>query len=136
MAAFIAIASFAACMGTAEQHASPAPAPTTTEATGDEVTMRLIAYRPDRLEVGIGTTVAWLQRDAGFHTVTSGTVAPNTAGSVKTDADGTFRSDRLATGERFAHTFEEEGTYAYFCEIHPATMTGTVEVQPDHSTHG
>ncbi len=94
-----------------------------------EIEMRLIAYRPDAIEVPVDAAVTWKQHDAGFHTVTSGVVATNGSGSVDTEPDGTFRSDRLANGAEFTHTFGEAGDYAYFCEVHPATMTGSVTVQ-------
>lgn len=91
--------------------------------------MRLIAYKPQVLQVPIGTTVTWEQQDAGFHTVTSGSVTKDASGSVKTSPDGTFDSGQLAKDKEFTHTFDEAGTFAYFCEIHPATMSGEVKVQ-------
>jgi plastocyanin len=33
----------------------------------------------------------------------------------------------LSSGATFEFTFDEPGTYPYFCSIHPS-MTGTVEV--------
>lgn len=89
--------------------------------------LRLIAYRPAELDVSAGTTVTWKQQDAGFHTVTSGTVMKGA--TVKTNPDGTFDSGQLAEGEEFAHTFDEAGAFTYFCEIHPGTMNGKVTVQ-------
>ena len=43
--------------------------------------------------------------------------------------DGKFDSGQLAKGDEFEFTFEESGTYEYFCEIHPATMSGRVVVE-------
>lgn len=112
-----------------------ADAPETVQDTGsdarggDEVVMRLIAYKPRTLQVPAGTTVTWKQQDAGFHTVTSGSVAKDTSGSVKTNPDGTFDSGQLAKGKEFTHTFDEAGPYEYFCKIHPATMSGEVTVK-------
>ena len=96
-------------------------------ATGAAVEMRLIQFRPARIEVAAGGKVAWSQSDAGFHTVTSGTVTQE-GGGVSVQPDGKFGSQRLATGQTFEFTFTEPGTYSYFCEIHPATMTGEVRV--------
>ncbi len=93
--------------------------------SGAAVEMRLIQFRPELLEVAPGTEVTWTQNDAGFHTVTSGTVAPD-GGGVTGNADGKFASGRLATGQTFKFSFAEAGVYPYFCEIHPATMTGEV----------
>jgi plastocyanin len=105
-------------------------APTTTaaaEGNGKTVEMKLIAYRPEALTVAPGTSVTWNQKDAGFHTVTSGTVEQGTGG-VTEQPDGKFDSGQLATGKSFTFTFEDAGTYTYFCAVHPATMRGSVQV--------
>lgn len=91
--------------------------------------MSLIAYEPDELSVAKSTTVTWEQRDAGVHTVTSGTVDTDASGSASTDADGVFASDELERGDGFAFTFDRAGSYAYFCRIHPATMRGRITVE-------
>ena len=104
-----------------------APRSVSAETAGDVVEMRLIAYRPAELDVSVGTTVTWRQQDAGFHTVTSGTVTRGA--TVKTNPDGTFDSGQLAKGKEFAHTFDDSGTFTYFCRIHPGTMSGQVTVQ-------
>ena len=90
--------------------------------------MRLIAFKPERLEVSVGAAVTWKQQDAGFHTVTSGTVRKDPSGSVSTSLDDTFDSGRIASGKEFTFTFEDTGTYDYFCKVHPATMSGRVAV--------
>ena len=90
--------------------------------------MRLIAFKPDTLTVETGTTVTWTQEDAGTHTVTSGTIEQG-GGGVTEMPDGKFASGDLATNETFEHTFDDAGTFAYFCEIHPATMRGEVQVR-------
>ncbi|MFY9301393.1 MAG: plastocyanin/azurin family copper-binding protein [Candidatus Nitrosotenuis sp.] len=68
-------------------------------------------YIPLNLEVSRGTTVIWINDDNIQHTVVSqdekGNVIP------------LFNSKALKTGERFAHKFNEAGTYHYFCTIHP-----------------
>ena len=66
--------------------------------------------------------------DAGTHTITSGTVV-KTASEVKEQPDGLFASGEVATGKQYTHTFSQPGTYKYFCEIHPATMTGEITVK-------
>lgn len=95
--------------------------------SGAAVEMRLIQFRPKQLDVKAGQEVTWTQKDAGFHTVTSGTVEQK-GGGVTGKPDDRFRSERLATEETFKFTFDEAGTFTYFCEIHPATMTGEVRV--------
>ena len=84
------------------------------------VSMENFVFVPDRLEISVGTTVTWANGDATRHTVTSG--------ADDTD-DGVFDSGDIAPGERFSHTFDDPGEFAYFCDIHP-TMTGVVVVTP------
>jgi plastocyanin len=97
------------------------------DAGAPEVVMELVAFTPERLEVEAGTTVTWQQRDPGFHTVTSGTVEQGGAGVIQMP-DATFDSGRVTTDDTFQHTFDEPGTYPYFCSLHPATMRGEVLV--------
>jgi plastocyanin len=114
--------------GGASPSASAAGTHAGHSAAGDAaVQMRLIQFGPKQLQVAAGKEVTWTQNDAGFHTVTSGTVEQG-GGSVTGRPDGMFRSERLATDERFKFTFNQPGAYPYYCEIHPATMTGEVRV--------
>ena len=99
----------------------------TSPASSTEVSMRLIAFKPEQLMVKVGSTVTWRQGDPGVHTVTSGTVQQGSSG-VKVLADGVFDSRDLATSASFTFTFDHPGTFAYFCRIHPATMRGEVVV--------
>jgi plastocyanin len=110
--------------GDDDEAASPSEASQASEA---EVVMKLVAFTPDQLEVAAGTTVTWTNRDAGAHTVTSGTVVQGGAG-VTQEPDGTFDSDDIPKGETFEQTFDEPGTYPYFCALHPATMRGEIRV--------
>jgi plastocyanin len=91
------------------------------------VTMQLIVFKPETLTVAPGATVTWTQSDPGVHTVTSGAVEQG-GGGVSTVPDGRFDSGELATGETFTFTFDQPGTYSYFCAVHPATMRGEVRV--------
>ena len=91
------------------------------------VTMQLITFKPETLTVAPGTAVTWTQKDAGVHTVTSGTVQEGGGGVTKVP-DGRFDSGELATDEMFTFRFHQPGTYSYFCALHPATMRGTVRV--------
>jgi plastocyanin len=99
-----------------------------TARSGTEVVMRLIAFKPARLEVSVAAAVTWKQQDAGFHTVTSGIVRKEPSGSVVIRPDETFDSGRIAKGDDFTFTFDDAGTYDYFCRVHPATMTGRITV--------
>jgi plastocyanin len=68
------------------------------------------------LTVAAGTTVTWTNHDDEIHTV------------VSTNHPGLFKSPPLDSGDHFAFTFKQPGTYRYFCSIHPH-MTGTVVVK-------
>ena len=68
-------------------------------------------YKPLNLEIPAGTTVTWVNEDAVPHTVQS----QNAEGKII----GLFNSAPIYTGERFSYTFENEGTYNYFCSLHP-----------------
>lgn len=126
----VALVGLVACgSGNGSGDGAAAPEAGNAASSGNEVVMRLIAYKPDALTVNAGTSVTWKQQDAGFHTVTSGTVSKDASGSVKTDPDGTFDSGRLAKGKDFSFTFDEPGTYEYFCQIHPATMAGSITAE-------
>lgn len=87
---------------------------------GAAVAIQDFAFIPTPLSIPAGTTVTWTQRDTAPHTVTSG--APGAA-----DAGDIFDSLRLSQGETFSFTFDDPGTYPYFCIIHPR-MLGVVEV--------
>lgn len=81
------------------------------------------SYFPGDLTVQVGTTVTWTNQDSVVHTVTSG-VSDGSVGQ----ADGLFDSDLFGTGEQFSYTFDEVGTFSYFCTPHP-WMTATVTVE-------
>lgn len=95
--------------------------------SSNDVTLHLVAFQPDAIEIAVGDAVTWVHDDTPTHTVTSGTVEDGSSG-VTASPDGTFDSGDLANGETFEHTFDEPGTYPYFCAIHPATMRGVVTV--------
>jgi plastocyanin len=82
-------------------------------AGADRVEIGDFAFSPTPLEVGVGSEVTWSNVDPTAHTVTA--------------RDGSFDSGILDPGASFGNTFEREGTFAYFCEIHP-TMRGSVRV--------
>lgn len=68
-------------------------------------------FIPLNLEVEVGTTVVWINDDVVGHTVQS----QDASGKII----GLFNSDMLNTGDRFAHKFDKEGVYNYFCTLHP-----------------
>ena len=84
------------------------------DAAGAAVTMARSAFKPAELVIAAGTTVTWTNNDFAAHTATAD--------------DGTFDSGHLAFGADFSYTFDEPGTYHYFCRPHPR-MTGTIVVE-------
>lgn len=98
-----------------------------------DVTLEAIAFEPSRLEIETGTTVTWTNEDEGVaHTVTSGTPKKEGIPGLSEDKegkhDGVFNGELPDAGDTFEFTFDEPGTYRYFCAIH-APMTGTIVVE-------
>ncbi|MEX0723559.1 MAG: plastocyanin/azurin family copper-binding protein [Gracilimonas sp.] len=90
------------------------------EPAPNEVGMSSQSYSPSSIEVEVGTTVMWSNESDVVHTVTSGTDGEH---------DGNFDSGNISPGGQFSYTFNEVGTYPYFCVPHvSAGMTGTVTV--------
>jgi plastocyanin len=79
-----------------------------------EVRIDNFSFNPVDLTVPVGTTVTWTNHDDIPHTVVS--------------TDKVFKSKVLDTDEKFSFTFSKQGTYPYFCSIHPK-MTGKIVVQ-------
>ena len=76
-------------------------------------------FLPSSLEIRVGDTVSWSNDDSASHTVTSG--------SISGDAGMIFDSSLFMAGTTFDHTFDEAGTFDYFCMVHP-WMTGKIIV--------
>ena len=75
-----------------------------------------IFYDPSPAKIANGTKVIWTNDDRTPHTVTSG---------VPTEANNLFDSGVLFSRDSFSHNFNEEGTFPYYCILHPQ-MIGTV----------
>jgi len=69
-------------------------------------------FSPSVLNVTPGTEVDWKNTDTTSHTVTSGKVSDDNAGSL-------FDSGLVKKGQEFKFTFANAGTYDYFCTVHP-----------------
>lgn len=85
------------------------------------VSIANFAFHPNTITVviGVNNTVTWTNNDATTHTVTSD--------------NSLFPGGTLAPGATYTSTFDQAGTYAYHCSIHP-TMTGVVHVVSQTST--
>jgi plastocyanin len=128
-AAIAATLTLASCAGSAAEESSR------PQATDDSaaVTVEYVAFAPATLEVDAGTKVTWTNLDANVvHTATSGTPGdkgvPGLDNGTTPDPDGTFDGDMDGADATFSFTFDEPGTYAYFCRVHQS-MTGEIVVR-------
>ena len=73
-------------------------------------------FIPSDLTIPAGTRVQWMNNGENVHDVVA--------------KDGSFISNTLGTGARFAYTFQIRGQYAYFCTPHMAEgMIGEITVE-------
>lgn len=76
-------------------------------------------YLPPSVEIFVGHLVVWENKDTAAHTVTSGNPSQG--------PDGNFDSGLFMSGVNFEVSFDNTGTYPYFCMVHP-WMLGEVIV--------
>jgi len=76
-------------------------------------------YIPSLIVIEKGKQVTWVNEDSAFHSITSGYY------DTPTDL---FDSGHLDPFESYTLTFDEAGTYDYFCTLHP-WMKGQVIVE-------
>lgn len=83
-----------------------------------EVELRNFEFSRPELRIEAGTTVRWRNTTSNFHTVTP-------------DGHMAWTEWQTASeGETFEVTFEDAGTYPYYCSPHRGLgMTGTVIVE-------
>jgi len=109
----------------------PTKAPEPTEASepeqapqpGGEMQVTIVdsSYRDKATTVSVGTTVIWTHDGSFPHTVTLD--------------DDSVDSGSLSSGDVFSYTFDQPGTYAYYCRFHGNPggkgMSGTIIVTGD-----
>jgi plastocyanin len=81
-------------------------------------------YTPDYTTVKPGTTLTFRNHDAVVHTATGTNDGPRAASPTP---NAVFDTGLLSTGQEKQITFDKEGTFNYFCEVHPY-MRGAVNV--------
>ena len=91
--------------------------PTGTSVPGCEETNE--CFLPASVTINVGDTVEWTNTDTAAHTVTSGSPAEGPS--------GVFDSSLILGGAQYSNTFEESGSFNYFCMVHP-WMVGNVQV--------
>jgi plastocyanin len=106
---------------TATAPTAPAGGPATpVPASAAGVTVKQFQFMPAELVVKASTTVTWTNQDQILHTATSGATPGR--------ADGKFDGPMDGPGKTFSFTFDQPGTYPYFCSRHNS-MVGKVIVQ-------
>ncbi len=82
-----------------------APCPEVEEPETKTINIEIANYQiyPKTVTVEKGTTVIWTNNDTRTHSL----------GSAKIGSSGT-----LQPGESWNHTFDEEGTFKYYCTFH------------------
>jgi len=79
-------------------------------------------FIPSTVTIPMGGTVTWENNDTAAHT--------STGGSATEGPSGVFDSSLIMAGSSFSHTFDEAGSFDYFCMVHP-WMVGTVIVEDE-----
>jgi plastocyanin len=128
-----ALSAMLVLLGTAAVAAdSPAPgspgagSPGPGASGGNAISIVQKTFSPSTLTVHVGDTVTWTVTEAiaDAHSVTSGNYKdPATAGK-EFDSGIKLKNN----GDGFSHTFTAAGTFSFFCEVHPDTMSGTITV--------
>src|SRR3954452_2740908 len=130
LAPLLAAAAFAAgCGGSSSDstaagdgYGAPAKAAATTAAAktaetpksaGTTVEMTNTTFQPQSIDVKVGDTVTFVNKDEIAHTATAG--------------DGSFDSKTMEAGASFTFKATKAGQIAYVCNFHPG-MTGTINV--------
>ncbi|NHZ71408.1 MAG: hypothetical protein GWP18_07175 [Proteobacteria bacterium] len=90
---------------------APGAAPS---AAGAAVSIENFAFGPDEIVISVGDTLTWTNDEAGV-------------GHTTTSDDGVWNSALLNPGDTFDQTFDQAGTFTYFCSIHPS-MTASITV--------
>lgn len=88
-------------------------------------------YSPTEIEIEVGDTVRWTHVGDGNHSVT--------AEDESFDSHPDCPADCMQNGDTFVHTFEDSGSYEYYCRIHGVNggaMRGTVTVQGEEEDGG
>ncbi len=76
-------------------------------------------YLPADITINAGDTVEWINIDTAAHTVTGGSPADGPS--------DVFDSSLVMADAVYAFTFDDAGSYDYFCMVHP-WMVGSVTV--------
>src|SRR5215204_164555 len=101
--------------GATTESADAASADTAAAAEATMVEIKDFTFVPASLEIPVGSTITWTNSDAAPHTATA------------RDRE-VLQSGTLNQGDSYSQTFDQPGTFDYFCEFH-ANMKRTIVVQ-------
>ncbi len=76
-------------------------------------------WSPADITINAGDTVHWMNLDTAAHTVTGGSPADGPS--------GVFDSSLVMVDATYEFTFDDAGSYDYFCMVHP-WMVGSITV--------
>ena len=86
---------------------------TSKQSANNTVAIQNSVFNPVTLNVQVGTTVTWINRDPHPQDVVSDS--------------GLFDSGNLTNGQSYNYTFNQTGNYTYHSSLHPS-MDGTIVV--------
>lgn len=85
-----------------------------TSGSGDSVEIVEFVFEPEEITVPTGTTVTFTNQDTAAHTATAD--------------DSSFDTEELGKGDSAEETFDDPGTFSYYCRFH-VFMKGSVVVE-------
>jgi LPXTG-motif cell wall-anchored protein len=97
-----------------ETEEAPAAPPKAIAAGSGGVTIADFSFSPASLTINQGDTVTWVNSGPTPHSATAN--------------DGSFNTGILKAGQSGSHTFNQAGTFSYYCQPHPY-MKATIVVQ-------
>jgi plastocyanin len=88
----------------------------------------MLVFSPATVNISVGDTVRWTW-SGSFHSVTSGTMCMADSQYCSPNDMNCSAGTLSTAGTVYQHTFNQPGTYSYFCAAHCAFgMVGTVNV--------
>ena len=90
------------------------PSVEATTQSGDTVEIADFEFAPEEITVPAGTTVVFTNQDSAAHTATAD--------------DSSFDTKELGKGDSAEETFDDPGTYSYYCRFH-VFMKGSIVVE-------
>jgi plastocyanin len=87
---------------------------TATPVASNTVAMENFAFQPVNVQVKVGATITWTNKDTAPHTVTFRDSSLTSSGILR-------------QGDTYSYTFTRVGTFTYYCDLHQY-MTAQVTV--------